>query len=171
MKKILVTTDFSANSKAALRFAIQLAAQSKAILMFLHVQNVVRPTAWNASTYASYEKHELTKSQENLVRFVDSVYKAMKVSPQTHACVIQNSPFVDSTLINYAADHGSDFICISTRGAGMIEKLFGTTTAKPSMLHMFTRQNEGFFKRLFLSGKSIDCSFLTTVPLLVFRKA
>ncbi len=237
----------------------------------------MRPTAWNASTYDSYEKHELRKGQENLVRFVDSAYKTMKVSSQTHTCVILNSPFVDSTLVNYAADNAFDFICISTRGAGLIEKLFGTTTAnlinqssvpviavpgnyrasrltsilyasdlsslehelkqvvgvakplaatvelrhfsapsepvtdpaiiqmavqkftkypvavhlqardlsisltdeiemavkaaKPSMLLMFTRQNEGFFKRLFLSGNSVDCSFLTTVPLLVFRKA
>lgn len=237
----------------------------------------MRPTAWNASTYASYEKHERTKVQGNLVRFVDAVYKTMKVSSQTHECVIQISPFVDSTLLNYAADHAFDFICISARGAGIMEKLFGTTTTnlinqssvpvmavpanyraakltsilyasdlsslgpelkeviavakplaatvelrhfsapsepvtdpaiiqmavqkftdypvrvhlqarnlsitltddieqavrtvKPSMLLMFTRQNEGFFKRLFLSGNSIDCSFLTTVPLLVFRKA
>ncbi len=37
MKKILVTTDFSANSKAAIRFAIQLASQSDTALPFLHV--------------------------------------------------------------------------------------------------------------------------------------
>jgi hypothetical protein len=42
---------------------------------------------------------------------------------------------------------------------------------KPSVLVMFTTQNDGFFARLLRSGNSIDYSFLTTVPLLVFRKA
>ncbi|MDR6782771.1 nucleotide-binding universal stress UspA family protein [Pedobacter africanus] len=36
MKRILVTTDFSANSKAGLRFAIQLAAQNNYQLTFFH---------------------------------------------------------------------------------------------------------------------------------------
>lgn len=44
MKEILVTTDFSANSGAALRFAIQLASQSEVALTFLHVQQVMRLT-------------------------------------------------------------------------------------------------------------------------------
>ncbi|MDB5241021.1 MAG: Universal stress protein family [Spirosoma sp.] len=44
MKKILVTTEFSANSRAALRFAIQLASQSEVALTFLHVKPVMRLT-------------------------------------------------------------------------------------------------------------------------------
>lgn len=178
--------------------------------------------------------------------------------------------------MEYAADHTVDFICISTRGAGILEKLVGTTTAnlinqspvpviavpvtyqaakltsilyasdlsslehelkrvvdfarplaasvkllhfsfpsepvmdpeivgmsvqkfsdyavdvqlkpldltqtmianiesavkkiKPSMMIMFTTQNQGFFHQLFSSGNSVDYSFLTKVPLVVFRK-
>lgn len=37
MKRILVTTDFSANSKAGVRFAIQLALQTKCELVFYNV--------------------------------------------------------------------------------------------------------------------------------------
>lgn len=129
MKKILVTTDFSANSKAALRFAIQLASQGEVALTFLHVQHVMRLTTWNEATYAAYEKGELAKARQTLERFVESVYKTQKVTSAPYTCTIQNSPFVDNTILNYAADHGFDFICISTRGAGTLEKLFGTTTA------------------------------------------
>ena len=37
MKKILVTTDFSAASKSAIRFAIQWSTQQKLQLVFMHV--------------------------------------------------------------------------------------------------------------------------------------
>ena len=276
MKKILVTTDFSANSKAAMRFAIQLASQSDAALTFLHVQHVLRMTTWNEATYKAYEKGEVEKARETLNSFVDSVYKSLKINSKDYLCVIQNSPFVDSTIMTYAADHTFDYICISARGAGMMEKLFGTTTAnlvgqssvpviavpgnyratklttvlyasdlsslenqltrvvefarpvgatvellhfstpfepvtdpeiictavqkytdypvtihlqprdfettltadieavinaqKPSLMIMFTTRKDDFFDRLFLSSNSVDYSFLTTVPLLVFGK-
>ncbi len=277
MKKILVTTDFSVNSKAAVRFAIQLASQSDTALTFLHVQHIMRMTSWNEATYAAYEKSEVAKAHKTLTDFVESVYKSLKISLVTHLYVIQNSPFADSTIMAYATDHAFDYVCVSARGAGMMEKLFGTTTAnlinqsavpviavpgnyraaklttvlyasdlsslepqlrrvvnfakpagaavdllhfsapnepvtdpeiirmavqtytdypvtvhlrprhfetaltdeiesvikarKPSVVVMFTTQNDGFFNRLFLSSNSVDCSFLTTAPLLVFKKS
>ncbi|MCY7359433.1 MAG: universal stress protein [Rudanella sp.] len=274
MKKILVTTDFSVNSKAAMRFAIQFASQGDIALTFLHVQHIIRMTSWNEATYAAYEKGEVAKVRKTLDNFVDSVYKSLKINPTNHRCVIENSPFVDSTIMGYAADGIFDYICISARGAGMMEKLFGTTTANlvgqssvpviavpgnyratklttvlyasdlsslgtqltrvigfakpvcatvellhfstpfepvtdpeiicmavqkytdypvtvhlqprdfdttltadiesvitaqnPSLVIMFTTRKDGFFDRLFLSSNSVDCSFLTTAPLLVF---
>lgn len=276
MKKILVTTDFSANSKAALRFAIQLASQGEVALTFLHVQQVMRMTTWNEATYLAYKKGELAKAKQTLDHFVESVYKSQKVSPGQYTCTIQDSPFVDSTIMSCAADHNFDFICISTRGAGTLEKLFGTTTAnlvsrssvpviavpgayraakltsvlyasdlsslepqlrrvidfvkplnatvellhvsapdepitdpeiirmavrkfsdyavdvqlmpldrttslmtslasaikttKPSMMIMFTNQDQGFFHQVFSGSNSVNYSFLTTIPLLVFSK-
>ena len=275
MKKLLVTTDFSANSKAALRFAIQVAAQSDVALTFLHVSHIPRPTTWNEATYATHEKSKLDTERETLDQFVEAVYKSRNVEPTNYTCVVKKSPFPDSTILDYAADHDFDYLCISTRGAGTYDKLFGTTTSnlinqssvpviavpgtyratklstvlyasdlsrldelkqvvdfawplsatvellhfstslepvtdpdiismavqkqtdypvavhlkprhlvnsltedieavikaqKPSVLVMFTTHNEGFFARLFGSGNSVDYSFLTTVPLLVFSK-
>ena len=276
MKKILVTTDFSANSKAAMQFAIQLASQCDVELTFLHVQHIMRMTSWNEATYSAYEKSEIAQARKTLDSVVDSVYDHLKLNPVNQQCVIENSPFVDSTIMAYAADHAFDYICISARGAGMMEKLFGTTTAnligqssvpviavpgtyraaklasvlyasdlsnlsnqltrvvafaepiaatiellhfsmpsdpvtdpeiicsavqkytdypvtihlqprdfettltadidavikaqKPSLMVMFTTQKNGFFDRLFLSSNSVDYSFLTTIPLLVFGK-
>lgn len=275
MKKILVTTDFSASSKAAMRFAIQLASQGDVALTFLHVSQIPRPTIWTETTYIAYEKSELDTKREALDQFVEAVYKSREIDPTNYTGVVKNSPFTDSTIMGYAADHAFDYICISTHGAGMVDKLFGTTTSnlinqssvpviavpghyrttklstvlyasdlsrldevkrvvdfarplsvtvellhfsersepvidpdiismaiqkqtdypvavhlkprhvvntltadiegainaqKPSVLVMFTTQNDGFFARLFGSGNSIDYSFLTTVPLLVFSK-
>lgn len=44
MKKVLVTTDFSENSKAGIRFAIQWASQQRLSLIFVHVLHILRPT-------------------------------------------------------------------------------------------------------------------------------
>ena len=112
-----------------MRFAIQLASQSDVALTFLHVQHIMRMTTWNEETYKNYEKDEVEKVGKTLNSFVDSVYKSLKINPKDHRCVIENSPFVDSTVMDYAADEAFDYICISARGAGMMEKLFGTTTA------------------------------------------
>lgn len=277
MKKILVATDFSTNSKAALRFALKLAAQCNGELTFLHVHHVPRMTSWTQETYQAYEKKEMAKIQQTLDHFVQSVYQRLKIKSITHSCVILNSPFVDSTIMSYASDHAFDFICVSARGAGILEKLFGTTTAnlinqspvpviavpgkyraikltrilyasdlgklaselkqvvdfarplaatievlhlsepfetvvepeiiklgvreftdypvvlqlkprnleitltadiglvvnaqKSSMLIMFTAQKEGFVERLFMFSNSVDYAYLTSVPLLVFRKS
>ena len=59
MKKILVTTDFSASSKSALYFAIQLASQTGYSLTFFHSYHVLVPTAWNEKVFNSFEKSEL----------------------------------------------------------------------------------------------------------------
>lgn len=276
MKKILVTTDFSANSKAAMRFAVQLASQADVALTFLHVQHILRMTTWNESAYVSYETGEIARLNEALTDFVHSVCKPLKTTPKNYQCVVENSPFTDSTIRDYAADHGFDYICISTHGAGMMETLFGSTASnlinqssvpviavpttyrtsqlstvlylsdlsrldevkrvvdfarplaaavellhikefyestidpaiigaavqkqtdypvavqvkprdmanaltgdidtainahKPSVLVMFTTQTDGFLARLMGTGNSVDYAFLTTVPLLVFRKA
>ncbi len=275
MKKILVTTDFSAHSEAAMRFAIQVATQGDVGLTFLHICHIPRQTTWNDATYAIHEQNKVDNERKTLDRFVESVYASQGVTPANYTCIVKNSPFTDSTIKDHAADHAFDYICMSTRGAGLYEKLFGTTTSnlinqspvpviavpghyrttklttvlyasdltrleelkkvvdfakplsasvellhfrelsepvveldiigmavqkqtdypvalhlkfrnlmntltadieevvqtrKPSMLIMFTTQKDGFFSRLFGSGNSIDYSFLTTVPLLVFSK-
>lgn len=129
MKKILVTTDFSANSKAAMRYAIQLGLQCDVALTFLHIQHIMRLTSWTEATYAHYKREEVAKAGITLDNFVKSVYKSLKISPSNYQCVIEDSPFVDSTIMCYATAHRFEFICISARGAGMMEKLIGTTTA------------------------------------------
>lgn len=276
MTKILVTTDLSANSKAAMRFASQLALQCDCTLAFLHIYHVMRPTVWHEATYLTYEKGELEKALTTLGAFVSSFYKHLDIKPPTYTCVVENAAIADKYIMEYAADNGFDFICISTRGAGTFEKLLGTTTAnlinqssvpviavpgtfkltkltsilyasdltalkaevplvasfarmlaasvtmlhitspmepvmdreiidmavqkfanypvaietrprdfarplidqiedvihatKPSMIILFTAQNQGFFYQLLNLGNAVNFSFLTTIPMLVFAK-
>lgn len=276
MKKILVTTDFSANSKAGLRFAIQLASQMPIELTFFHSYHIAKPTSWGEKTFSTYENNEATKIKRKLDNFVNGVYDGMGVVPGKFHTVIRSSFITDSNIMKYAADNKFDFICISRRGSGKVKKIFGTNTSnliihsevpviavpntyrstkvssvlyasdlanleeeigqvvdfakplgagiellhlnypsdieynatiientirkfpkshikyrieninlvynlvtniqsvikkiKPSILVMFTDQNQGFFEKLFLSSSSAKFSLNTSVPLLVFKK-
>jgi nucleotide-binding universal stress UspA family protein len=129
MKKILVTTDFSAASKAGLRFAIQLASQSKFELTFFHSYHIMSPTGWTAAQIKEYEKSESAKVQQKLNKFVEQVYQQLEIKAEHSHCVIRSSVFAQSNIMDYAAEHHYDFICISTLGAGRLQRLLGTNTA------------------------------------------
>ncbi len=129
MEKILVTTDFSTNSKAGMRFAIQLATQHKFELTFFHSYYVMKPTSWNDATFVTYEKKEADKIQKKLNHFVASVYKSIEIASKNIKCVVSSSVFTDSNISEYAFANKFSFICISTRGAGKLKKIFGTNTS------------------------------------------
>ena len=129
MKKILVTTDFSANSKAGLKFAIQLSQQEKVQLTFFHSYYVMKPTSWERGRAKAFESEQVNKLQLQLEKFVAGVYKSMSLDVKKLDCVLSSSVTTDSNIVEYAAKNHYDFICITTRGAGTLRKIFGTNTS------------------------------------------
>lgn len=129
MDKILVTTDFSSNSKAGLRFAIQLASQHKFELTFFHSYYIANLTSMSDAIFANYEKIEADKIQKKLNQFVASLYKDVDVVSKNIKCIINSAVFVDSNVREYAHKNKYSFICISTRGSGKLKKIFGTNTS------------------------------------------
>lgn len=129
MKKILVTTDFSSNSKAAIRFAIKMATRQDCELTFFHSYYVMKPTSWGEKTFKSYENNEATKLKAKLLKFVASIYNSMGVNPGKINHVISSSFVTDANIMKFAKDKVFDFICISRRGSGKLKKLFGTNTS------------------------------------------
>ena len=129
MKKILVTTDFSASSKSALYFAIQLASQTGYSLTFFHSNHVLVPTAWNEKVFNSFEKSESIKINKKLQRLVESVYKKSGLKKGEYQCVVSRSVFPENAIIKYAKENEIDFICISRRGGAIHRNIFGTTTS------------------------------------------
>jgi nucleotide-binding universal stress UspA family protein len=129
MKKILVTTDFSSNSKAGIRFAIQMASQQECELTFFHSYYIMKPTSWGEKTFTSYEHHEATKIKAKLEKFVSSVYVSMGLLPGKINHVIISSFVTDANIMKYAKEKDFDFICISRRGDGKMKKIFGTNTS------------------------------------------
>ena len=130
MEKILVTTDFSANSKAALRFAFQLATQKKFELTFFHSFYVLIPTGWSKNKISEYKKIEEKKIQNKLNRFVAAIYKNTGIDSLKFECVTKSSAFTENNIRKYAEENRFSFICMGTRGVGKFKRLFGTTTAK-----------------------------------------
>lgn len=129
MKKILVPTDFSANSKAGIRFAIQWARHNKSELIFLHVLNVIRATRWTDAYINKLIKEEVEFAKAKLEKFVASICKIMRVKPGRYTCVVKDGTSAYFEIMEYCRkDATIDFICISTRGAGKIKKILGTNT-------------------------------------------
>ena len=129
MKKILVTTDLSTNSKSAIRFALQLASQIKCDLVFYHILEGVENNIWNPESGNKNVKSTHEISLEKLKKLVLSVYNGCNIPVKKIKCVSENGIDVNSMINNYAKKNAIDYICIATRGGGVIKKIIGTTTS------------------------------------------
>ncbi|MFA6086318.1 universal stress protein [Mucilaginibacter sp.] len=130
MEKILVTTDQSTNSKAAIRFAIKLAKQRKAELIILHVYHLLKPFKWSDHAFAEHTDSFTKKTAEELSSFIAGIYHDIDEPEINHQLVLVSNIDVVDGIMEYASKHNCSYICISTRGAGAITKIFGTHTAK-----------------------------------------
>lgn len=129
MKHILVTTDLSANSRAGLRFAINLAASRKASLTFLYVHQVYHAATWNSVEYDDSIGEDKATLMKDLEALVADVYKRMKATPGKFKCKVVYNIGVVSGIKQYIAENKVDALCIATMGAGGVTKLVGTTTS------------------------------------------
>lgn len=129
MKKILVPTDFSANSKSGVRFAIHWASQQKIKLEFVHVLTILRATRWSDAYYEKYAEQEKEICSTKFDKFIADIYKQMDIKPGKFSTMIIDGISADTTILDYCRNTSDiDYICISTRGAGKLKKLFGTNT-------------------------------------------
>jgi nucleotide-binding universal stress UspA family protein len=128
MKSILVPTDFSSNSKAGVRFAIQLASQTKCELIFYNVLETSNSNAWIVNNPAG-KKAEHSIRQEKLNRFIAAIYKERNAPITKYICVVEPGIDVNAKVVKYSKLNNVDFVCISTRGAGVLRKILGTTTS------------------------------------------
>ncbi len=129
MKKLLVPTDFSVNSKAGVRFAIHWASQQKLDLVFIHVLNVLRATRWSDAYYEKYAAQEEALCKTKFEKFIAGIYQNMNVKPGRNSIIIVQGFSPDLTIQDYCMKKPDiDYICISTRGAGKFKKVFGTNT-------------------------------------------
>ncbi len=129
MQKILVTTDYSSNSKAAIRFAIQFAAKLKCELIFYHVYEGFNDDNWNELEGNEIDGSNLEDRVEKLNKYVASIYKSNKMRPGKYNCIVESGFDIVGMIQEYAKRKSCDYICISTRGGGIINKLIGTTTS------------------------------------------
>lgn len=126
--KLLVTTDFSANSKGAVRFAQTLAKQSKVTeVTFYHSVHFMKPSRWSDDFFKAYKQEETERLTAELVKFVRSTVVSDKFANAKF--VIDSVVSTEKGIISYADKNKMDFICIATQGAGVLRKILGTHTS------------------------------------------
>ncbi|MCL4641346.1 MULTISPECIES: universal stress protein [Olivibacter] len=132
--KILVPTDFSINSLAGIHFAIHLANQTDAEihLQFIYVNHLAKVFAVKEDPVVQTsltEDKEQSAYQVKLEEFVLGIYNEMGIQPKRFSVEVIRGVRADSALLNYCAKtSGIDYICMSTKGADKIDRLFGTNT-------------------------------------------
>ena len=129
MTTILVTTDFSSNSKAGIRFAIQLASQMPCKLVFYNALELMIPTLWSTEEMAEFIQTETTVCKKQLGKFLKNIFKKAEKEDITYDYAVEMGMNVDNFIANYAQKINTDFICMSTRGAGMLNQLIGTNAS------------------------------------------
>lgn len=130
MEKILVTTDQSANSRSAIRFAIKMAKARKAELLILHVYHLIKPFKWSESAFAEYKEKFNKQTTDELTRFIAQVYKSINEPEIKYKLILHDGLDVPEGIMKSAKKHNCAYICISTRGAGTFKKIFGTNTSQ-----------------------------------------
>jgi nucleotide-binding universal stress UspA family protein len=123
-RSILCPVDFSANSRAALRYAAMLARLSDAHLLVLYVDDPLLALARATQRTAA----ELIASGDNeLRRFVTGALRGATPAPALTLITRAGKPAPE--IVNAATEHGCDLIVIGYRGAGRATRwFFGSTT-------------------------------------------
>ena len=128
--KLLVTTDFSANSKGAIRFAQTLSKQSKNVeVIFYHAIHIMKPTRWSDTFFKGYKDEEIKRLSADLKKFIYSTIGKDKGKFTSIKFIVDNCISTEKDIIIYAEKNKIDFICIATQGAGMLRKIMGTHTS------------------------------------------
>ena len=128
-KKIVVPTDFSANSKAGIKFAVQLASQNNSILVFYHCIELIQPMRWTDGQFKTYVKNQLARTTAELTAFVDKCYQQMGVSKGKVEYVAERGADPKKCVVKYAVAVKAAAICMATRGAGDLKKVIGTNSS------------------------------------------
>lgn len=128
-KHILVTTDLSISSKAAIRFVTLLARQYQCSITFLHVVDLLVPTGWSITKSKAYTEAQIIEEKVRLKKFVERVLAKLEMPLAKVDFAIIPGRDVAKAIINFARLKKIEFICISTRGAGRLRRVLGTNTA------------------------------------------
>jgi len=129
MKKVIVPTDFSENSKAGLRFALHWSTVEKIELVFVHVLHIPRQLQWTDAYFSMYSEKEKETYKDKLEKFVSDFYRKLNIQQGRCSWIVINGFSPELAIIDYCEQRGDiDFICISTLGAGGLKKLLGTNT-------------------------------------------
>lgn len=123
--KILVTTDFSATSRAAIAPAVMLAQAfgAKVLLVFVGEPSAT-VGAFPGLDMVAFEKHQWDQAGQDLKRFADANFpKELEVERS----VVFGIPHLE--IVRLAQERRADMIVMATHGRGFMSHAFlGSTT-------------------------------------------
>jgi len=123
-RSILCPVDFSANSRAALRYAAMLARLSDAHLTVLYVDDPLLAAVMAARTTAPAM---IAATETELQRFVTDALRGATPAPAFTVTTRAGTPARE--IVTVAHRQGCDLIVIGYRGVGRTSRLlFGSTT-------------------------------------------
>ncbi len=132
LKNILVATDFSDASEAALTYGRALATQFDATLHVLHVCENVLTRALGGEAYIAVFPDIQRDVEETARRQLDAIVMnndpaptALRVKP---ALLTSNTPAM--AIVGYAAESGIDLIVMGTHGRGAVAHLLMGSVAE-----------------------------------------
>jgi nucleotide-binding universal stress UspA family protein len=130
LKTILVPTDFSEASEAALEYAKGLAAAFGASIHVVHVTEDLLAHAWSAEVYvASMPNLREEIDREARERLAAMLTDAEREQFRVTATVIAGNPFLE--VVRYAKANSVDLIVMGTHGRGPIaHMLMGSVAEK-----------------------------------------
>lgn len=131
-KHILIPTDGSKLSEAAIHAGVELAAEQGSKVTVLYVMPDYRALIYGSRLMAAYDTVELAKSAQaeadQVLKFAEDLASARGLSIQS---VRATSPAVAETIIKQAQDGGCDLICMASHGRkGLSGILLGSETQK-----------------------------------------
>jgi nucleotide-binding universal stress UspA family protein len=130
MKKILVATDLSNNSKTAIRFAIQLASQGDYELTFLYVNSAFTTDPYAVTSFMQLPEPDNKLQAQSLRKFVQSLYKQTGKKPDRIHYITSNRQDITAAIMDCTKIIKADYLCVGTRGGGLINKILGSHTSK-----------------------------------------
>jgi nucleotide-binding universal stress UspA family protein len=130
LKNVLVATDFSEASDAALVYGRELAGRFGAALHVLHVADNIFVTTFGAETYAAMAP-DLQRELEDAARakLAELVIDSDHSGPPAKAMVVTSSS-PSFAIIDYAGEHGIDLIVMGTHGRGTLAHLLMGSVAE-----------------------------------------
>ena len=130
LKKILVATDFSEPSDAALAYGRELARTFGASLTVLHIADNILTRAYGAEGVVLADPELQREIETSAQRQVDAVLvdEDRKMLGAVGLVITSNSP--SAAIVTYARDASVDLIVMGTHGRGAIAKLLMGSVAE-----------------------------------------
>jgi nucleotide-binding universal stress UspA family protein len=121
--RILVPTDFGPASEIALGYGIDLAKTFNAALHLLHAVVDVVPVSPVTAVYGPEHAGVMLPLDEDARERLQALLDSHPDAPATTVTAVVRSMSPANAILEYAAEHGIDFIVMGTHGRSMVAHL------------------------------------------------